>query len=174
MATPDELPDGGAGRVADAVRGNWVDRIAPEWARPWLRLSRADRPVGTWLLLLPCWWGLALAALGDGWQAGDLWIAPGCALGAWLMRGAGCTWNDITDRDIDAQVARTRSRPLPSGDGQGGDRLDVRPDDPFGADPVQLHPRGDPSGAGLGAAGRRLPLCQALHLVAAGVSGAGL
>jgi 4-hydroxybenzoate polyprenyltransferase len=109
---------GGAvpGAVADAVRGNWVDTRAPAWARPWLRLSRADRPVGTWLLLIPCWWGLLLACLQDG-RAGlsDLWIAVGCAIGAFLMRGAGCTWNDITDRDIDGQVARTRSRPIPSG-----------------------------------------------------------
>ncbi|MCB2137030.1 MAG: 4-hydroxybenzoate octaprenyltransferase, partial [Rhodobacteraceae bacterium] len=77
--------------------------------------SRADRPIGTWLLLLPCWWGVALAAAEDGWRAWDIWIILGCALGAWLMRGAGCTWNDITDRDYDAAVARTRSRPIPSG-----------------------------------------------------------
>jgi len=103
-------------QVADAPNGNWVDTIAPVWSRPWLRLSRMDRPIGTWLLLLPCWWGLALAILADGsprW--GDLWIAVGCALGAVLMRGAGCTWNDITDRHIDGQVARTRSRPIPAG-----------------------------------------------------------
>lgn len=105
-----------AGTVADAPRGNWVDSLAPVALRPWLRLSRADRPIGTWLLLLPCWWGLALAIIATG-QAGwhDLWIAAGCAIGAFLMRGAGCTWNDITDRHIDAQVARTRSRPIPSG-----------------------------------------------------------
>ena len=105
------------GRVADAVRGNWVDRRAPARARPYLRLSRADRPIGTWLLLIPCWWGLLLAAAagGAGLGAYDLWIATGCALGAVLMRGAGCTWNDLTDRDFDARVARTRSRPLPSG-----------------------------------------------------------
>ncbi|NVK13458.1 MAG: 4-hydroxybenzoate octaprenyltransferase [Rhodobacteraceae bacterium] len=104
------------GQVADAVRGNWVDTYAPEWARPYLRLSRADRPIGTWLLLIPCWWGLALAILADQsprWS--DLWIAVGCAAGAWLMRGAGCTWNDITDRNFDGQVERTRSRPIPSG-----------------------------------------------------------
>ncbi len=103
--------------VADAVPRNWVDTKAPVWARPYLRLSRADRPIGTWLLLIPCWWSLALAILAYpdrlGWQ--DLWLALACALGAFLMRGAGCTWNDITDRDIDARVARTRSRPLPSG-----------------------------------------------------------
>jgi len=98
------------------VPDNWVDRFAPGFTRPYLRLSRADRPIGTWLLLLPCWWSLALAILYDqtmGWH--DAWIALGCALGAWLMRGAGCTWNDISDRDFDAQVARTRSRPIPSG-----------------------------------------------------------
>ncbi|NSY38002.1 4-hydroxybenzoate octaprenyltransferase [Leisingera sp. ANG59] len=104
------------GQVADAVKGNWVDTYAPEWTRPYLRLSRADRPIGTWLLLIPCWWGLALAILADQsprWS--DLWIAIGCAAGAWLMRGAGCTWNDITDRNFDGQVERTRSRPIPSG-----------------------------------------------------------
>lgn len=104
------------GQVADAVKGNWVDQYAPEWSRPYLRLSRADRPIGTWLLLIPCWWGLALAILWDGsprWE--DAWIAIACALGAWLMRGAGCTWNDITDRNFDGAVERTRSRPIPSG-----------------------------------------------------------
>jgi 4-hydroxybenzoate polyprenyltransferase len=87
------------GQVADAVKDNWVDQFAPTWSRPYLRLSRADRPIGTWLLLIPCWWGLTLAILWDGaprWE--DAWIALACALGAWLMRGAGCTWNDITDR----------------------------------------------------------------------------
>jgi 4-hydroxybenzoate polyprenyltransferase len=105
------------GRVADAVQGNWVDRLAPAATRPYLRLSRADRPIGTWLLLIPCWWGLLLAAAADpgGLRPEDAWIALGCALGAVLMRGAGCTWNDLTDRDFDARVARTRSRPLPSG-----------------------------------------------------------
>ena len=104
------------GQVADAVRGNWVDTHAPEAARPYLRLSRADRPIGTWLLLLPCWWGLGAAALRDGaFTLHHLWIAVGCAMGAWLMRGAGCTWNDITDRDFDGAVERTRSRPIPSG-----------------------------------------------------------
>ena len=104
------------GQVADAVKGNWVDTIAPAWSRPYLRLSRADRPIGTWLLLLPCWWGLLLAAGSTGrFTLYDAWIGLGCAIGAFLMRGAGCAWNDITDRDFDAQVARTRSRPIPSG-----------------------------------------------------------
>ncbi|MBM7066065.1 4-hydroxybenzoate octaprenyltransferase [Actibacterium sp. 188UL27-1] len=101
--------------VADAIAGNWVDTLAPKAIRPYLRLSRADRPIGTWLLLLPCWWGLLLAASSTDPRWEDLWIALGCAIGAFLMRGAGCTWNDITDRDFDAQVARTRSRPIPSG-----------------------------------------------------------
>ena len=114
MSPTDQMPEP-AGKVSDASSGNWVDRIAPEFARPFLRLSRADRPIGTWLLLLPCWWGVALAASVSGWRLWDLWIIFGCALGAWLMRGAGCTWNDITDRDFDAAVARTRSRPIPSG-----------------------------------------------------------
>ena len=101
--------------VADAPKGNWVDRFAPPVTRPYLRLSRADRPIGTWLLLIPCLWGLALAAMEDGFRPWDIWLALSCAAGAFLMRGAGCTWNDISDRDIDALVARTRSRPLPSG-----------------------------------------------------------
>lgn len=112
QSTPSDAPKGS---VADATRGNWVDHRAPAWARPYLRLSRADRPVGSWLLLIPCWWGLGLAAAASGPRPGDLWIALGCAVGAVLMRGAGCTWNDLTDRDFDAAVARTRSRPLPSG-----------------------------------------------------------
>ncbi|KGM48228.1 4-hydroxybenzoate octaprenyltransferase [Pseudooceanicola atlanticus] len=104
------------GQVSDAVKGNWVDHYAPAPLRPYLRLSRADRPIGTWLLLLPCWWGLMLAMIADGrvgWS--DAWIAAGCGIGAILMRGAGCTWNDITDRNIDGSVERTRSRPIPSG-----------------------------------------------------------
>ncbi len=104
------------GQVADAVSGNWVDTRAPAAARPYLRLSRADRPIGTWLLLIPCFWSLATASLMQGqFTVFHLWIAIGCSLGAWLMRGAGCTWNDITDRDFDAAVARTQSRPIPSG-----------------------------------------------------------
>ena len=103
-----------AARVADAT-GNWVDTRAPSWSRPYLRLSRLDRPIGSWLLLLPCWWSLALAA----GIAHDISQLPlNIALffiGAFVMRGAGCTWNDITDRDLDAMVERTRSRPIPAG-----------------------------------------------------------
>jgi len=113
-AAPDAAQN--EGTVADAPPDNWVDVYAPRALRPYLRLSRADRPIGTWLLLLPCWWGLALAILYDQsprWE--DAWLFIGSGIGAFLMRGAGCTWNDITDRDIDAKVARTRSRPIPSG-----------------------------------------------------------
>lgn len=115
MSGVQERPEA-EGQVRDAVRGNWVDTWAPAWTRPYLRLSRADRPIGTWLLLLPCWWGLLLSMVHDG-QARwfDLWIFAGCGIGAVLMRGAGCTWNDITDRDFDGSVARTASRPIPSG-----------------------------------------------------------
>jgi len=113
MTETRRLPDA---TVADAPPGNWVDTFAPGWSRPYLRLSRADRPIGTWLLLIPCFWGIALAAGAEtGFRRWDIWLALSCAVGAFLMRGAGCTWNDLTDREFDAAVARTRSRPLPSG-----------------------------------------------------------
>src|ERR1700682_3205052 len=101
------------GRVADST-GNWVDRRAPAWARPYLRLGRLDRPIGAWLLLLPCWWSVGLAAVRAGGPI-DLRHALLFFIGAFAMRGAGCTWNDIVDRDLDARVERTRSRPIPSG-----------------------------------------------------------
>jgi len=98
---------------------NWVDRSAPAWARPWLKLGRFDRPIGIWLLMLPGWWGIALA----GAMAGDLsemwpfylFLLASFAVGAALMRAAGCAWNDIVDRDIDARVSRTANRPIPAG-----------------------------------------------------------
>jgi 4-hydroxybenzoate polyprenyltransferase len=102
------------GRVADST-GNWVDTLAPSRARPYLRLARADRPIGAWLLLLPCWWSAGLAAIATGRPYPDLWHVALFFVGAFVMRGAGCTWNDILDRDLDAKVARTRSRPIPSG-----------------------------------------------------------
>jgi 4-hydroxybenzoate polyprenyltransferase len=103
-----------AARVADAT-GNWVDTSAPSWSRPYLRLARLDRPIGSWLLLMPCWWSLALAA-GIAHELGRLPLNIALFLiGAFVMRGAGCTWNDITDRDLDAMVERTRSRPIPAG-----------------------------------------------------------
>jgi 4-hydroxybenzoate polyprenyltransferase len=115
MSAPDSSAIPPDGRVRDATERNWVDRRCPPGLRPWLRLSRADRPIGTWLLLVPCWWAIALAAVAQGWAWFDFWLIIGCAIGAFLMRGAGCTWNDLADREIDASVARTRSRPLPSG-----------------------------------------------------------
>src|ERR1700760_2286318 len=105
---------GAAARVSDAT-DNWVDTRAPLWSRPYLRLSRLDRPIGSWLLLLPCWWSAALAA-GIAHDVSRLPLTLVLFLiGAFAMRGAGCTWNDITDRDLDAQVERTRSRPIPAG-----------------------------------------------------------
>jgi 4-hydroxybenzoate polyprenyltransferase len=106
--------NGAAGPVADST-GNWVDRLAPAALRPYLRLARADRPIGSWLLLLPCWWSSALAAVAAGARTPNPWHLVLFAIGTLAMRGAGCTWNDIVDRDIDARVERTRSRPLPSG-----------------------------------------------------------
>ncbi|AWN41607.1 4-hydroxybenzoate octaprenyltransferase [Methylobacterium durans] len=103
------------GRVADAVAGHWVDRLAPRRARPYLRLARIDRPIGWWLLVLPCWWSAALAATAAGRPYPDPWHLVLFLIGAVAMRGAGSTYNDIADRDLDAQVERTRSRPLPSG-----------------------------------------------------------
>jgi 4-hydroxybenzoate polyprenyltransferase len=105
---------GAAARVSDAT-DNWVDTRAPLWSRPYLRLSRLDRPIGSWLLLLPCWWSAALAAgiVHDLKQLPLILVL--FLIGAFAMRGAGCTWNDITDRDLDAQVERTRSRPIPAG-----------------------------------------------------------
>ena len=104
------------GQVADATTGNWVDNLAPIKLRPYLRLSRADRPIGTWLLLIPCWWGLLIGILEDEKVfVSDAWLFFSCSIGAFLMRGAGCTWNDILDRKIDGAVERTRSRPIPSG-----------------------------------------------------------
>jgi 4-hydroxybenzoate polyprenyltransferase len=114
MSNTDQ-PNPAPGTVADAQSGNWVDRYAPDWLKPYARLARWDRPIGIWLLFWPCTWGLALAAVANPARGFD-WI--GCILmfvGAALMRGAGCTFNDIVDRDIDMQVARTRSRPIPSG-----------------------------------------------------------
>lgn len=102
-------------RVHDAPAQNWVDRYAPDYVQPYLRLARADRPIGSWLLLWPCWWSIALASgsFGGLLQNIDLLILFG--VGSFVMRGAGCTYNDIVDRDFDAQVERTRSRPIPSG-----------------------------------------------------------
>lgn len=97
--------------TTDIRIGDWADRYAPAGLRPYIRLARLDRPIGTWLLLFPGWWGIALAArTWPDWQLMALF-----ALGAAAMRGAGCTLNDIADRDYDGRVERTRTRPIPSG-----------------------------------------------------------
>ena len=101
--------------LPDAASGHWADRYAPAAARPYLRLARIDRPIGWWLLLLPCWWSAAVAAIAAGRPYPDPWHCALFLVGAIAMRGAGATYNDIVDRDLDAGVARTRHRPLPSG-----------------------------------------------------------
>lgn len=103
--------------ASDIPRESWVDRYAPAPLRPWMRLARLHGPIGTWLLLLPCWWSMALAtAAGPEPAWPSLWYILLFGVGATVMRGAGCTWNDITDREIDGQVARTATRPIPSGE----------------------------------------------------------
>src|SRR5688572_4497477 len=102
--------------ASDIPRGGWVERFAPAELRPYARLARLDRPIGTWLLLFPCWWGIAMAQ--SGMNMGglpSLWLMLLFGVGAVVMRGAGCTYNDIVDRDFDGRVARTADRPIPSG-----------------------------------------------------------
>jgi len=99
--------------ASDIPRGNWIDRLTPRLAHPYLRLARFDRPIGTWLLLLPGWWALALAPPHGGWP--DPWLFALFGIGALLMRGGGCVINDLFDRDFDARVARTADRPIASG-----------------------------------------------------------
>ncbi len=110
-----ENPENGGDRVADAALGNWFDRSAPAFAIPYGHLARFDRPIGAWLLLFPCWWSQALAEVSLARDFPNLWYLLLFLVGAFAMRGAGCAWNDIVDRDYDASVARTRSRPIPSG-----------------------------------------------------------
>ena len=102
-------------RIADALPDHWADRLLPLAARPYARLMRLERPIGWWLLLLPCWWGLALAQIANGGGVPNLWYALLFLLGAVIMRGAGCTLNDIADRNFDGRVERTRLRPIPAG-----------------------------------------------------------
>jgi 4-hydroxybenzoate polyprenyltransferase len=97
--------------ASDIPETSWFDRFVPDAAKPYLRLARIDRPIGTWLLLLPCWWSIALAS--PSWP--DPWLFVLFAVGAVAMRGAGCTLNDIADRDYDKNVQRTAGRPIPSG-----------------------------------------------------------
>jgi 4-hydroxybenzoate polyprenyltransferase len=96
----------------DIAQNGWIDRRMPDWTRPYFRLARLDRPTGIWLLLLPCWWAIALASTT---AATGIGVTVLFTIGAIVMRGAGCTVNDIIDRKIDAQVERTRGRPLASG-----------------------------------------------------------
>jgi 4-hydroxybenzoate polyprenyltransferase len=117
MTTPGRLPSAthAAETVPDAPPSNWVDRWAPAAAKPYLRLARFDRPIGAWLLLFPTWWSQALAELSLGRPYPSPWYLLLFLVGAFVMRGAGCTYNDIVDRNYDAQVARTAARPIPSG-----------------------------------------------------------
>jgi len=101
--------------IPDAMFGNWVDRLAPFWVQPYLRLARLDRPIGWWLLVLPCWWSTALVASYQSHAFPSLTDLILFFIGAVAMRGAGSTYNDIVDRDLDRRVARTRSRPVASG-----------------------------------------------------------
>jgi 4-hydroxybenzoate polyprenyltransferase len=110
-----QSPHAPIGAVADAQRGNWVDHYAPDWLKPYARLARWDRPIGFWLLFWPCGFSLGLAAVKNPASGFDWWALLLCLAGAVAMRGAGCTFNDIVDRDIDDKVERTRSRPIPSG-----------------------------------------------------------
>jgi 4-hydroxybenzoate polyprenyltransferase len=103
------------GAVADAERDNWVDRYAPPWLKPYARLARWDRPIGFWLLFWPCGFSLGLAAVRNPVLGFDWWALLLCLVGSIAMLGAGCTFNDIVDRDIDGKVERTRRRPIPSG-----------------------------------------------------------
>ena len=109
--------------LPDAPPRNWLDRFAPEWLKPYGRLARWDRPIGWWLLLWPCWWSAALAAVAAGRATPSLWHLVLFLVGAIAMRGAGCTYNDLIDRDLDAEVERTRNRPLPSGAVTPGEAL---------------------------------------------------
>ncbi len=113
-ASPVSVPPAADAPLPDADRDNWVDRFAPAAWRPWLKLGRFDRPAGTWLLMLPAWQGVALAAAMQG-RGPDPVLLAKMAVGALAMRAAGCAYNDIVDRDIDRQVARTASRPVASG-----------------------------------------------------------
>lgn len=109
------MSDGSGDRIVDAVKGHWVETVLPAWARPYAQLARFDRPIGWWLLLLPCWWSTALASVAGGEARLNLFHIFMFVVGAVVMRGAGCTYNDIIDKDIDMGVARTRLRPIPSG-----------------------------------------------------------
>jgi 4-hydroxybenzoate polyprenyltransferase len=101
--------------IGDMPADGWIDRWAPEGVRPYLKLMRLDRPIGTWLLLFPCWWSIALASPPGPALLPNVWLMALFGVGALVMRGAGCTVNDIIDRNIDGKVERTAARPIPSG-----------------------------------------------------------
>jgi 4-hydroxybenzoate polyprenyltransferase len=107
-------PQAPALKTPDAVPRHWVETMPPR-LQPWLRLIRLDRPIGTWLLFWPCVFGLALGAAAEGRGFPNPWYVALCGVGSVVMRGAGCVYNDIVDRDFDARVARTRERPIASG-----------------------------------------------------------
>jgi 4-hydroxybenzoate polyprenyltransferase len=115
LTAPPTVTPSRVGRVADAAADNWFDRMAPAIARPFGRLARFDRPTGAMLLLFPCWWGQMLAEVQQGHAYPNVRYLLLFLAGAFVMRGAGCAYNDFIDRDYDAQVERTRSRPIPSG-----------------------------------------------------------
>ena len=104
-------------KLIDAQSNNWVDLYVPKGIRPFFKLSRLDRPIGSWLLIIPCWWGVFLSTNVDPnlLNGNSLYILVACYVGGLLMRGAGCTWNDITDAKLDAKVLRTQNRPIPAG-----------------------------------------------------------
>ena len=104
-------------KLIDAQSNNWVDLYVPKGIRPFFKLSRLDRPIGSWLLIIPCWWGVFLSTNVDPnlLNGNSIYILIACYIGGLLMRGAGCTWNDITDAKLDAKVLRTKNRPIPAG-----------------------------------------------------------
>ncbi len=104
-------------KLIDAQSNNWVDLYVPKGLRPYFKLSRLDRPIGSWLLIIPCWWGIFLSTNVDPklLTGNSLYLLIACYIGGLLMRGAGCTWNDITDAKLDAKVLRTKNRPIPAG-----------------------------------------------------------
>ena len=104
-------------KLLDAQSNNWVDLYIPRGIRPYFKLSRLDRPIGSWLLIIPCWWGVFLSTNVDPnlLNGNSLYLLIACYIGGLLMRGAGCTWNDITDAKLDAKVLRTKNRPIPAG-----------------------------------------------------------
>ena len=147
-------------RRPTSARDGWIDRLLPAAARPYARLTRLDRPIGTWLLLFPCWWGCSWRSRATGiWLADavavlDLSCSLFCSPSARVvMRGAGCTYNDIVDRDFDAKVARTALRPIPSGQvtRAPGRRLPGRAAARRPAHPADLQPLHDPAGRAVAA-----------------------